>query len=93
MRNQPIETNPSSQHIASEERARADLWGSAARLARTEQEHIVLVDNFVYGLPPRVILARHPNLFADIRAVYAAKRSLLVRLQRDCVLQQELLPV
>jgi hypothetical protein len=34
-------------------------------------------------LPPRAILARHPDLFADITAVYDAKRTLIRRLQHN----------
>jgi hypothetical protein len=64
--------------------AQAILWQIAMRLAATEQERAVLVDTFAYGLAPRNILARHPDIFADIRAVYAAKRDLLRRVQRHC---------
>jgi len=34
-------------------------------------------------LPPRAILARHPDLFGDVGEVYMAKRHLIGRLQRD----------
>ena len=37
----------------------------------------------VHELPPRDILARHPHVFSDIAAVYAAKRNLMTRLQRS----------
>jgi hypothetical protein len=53
----------------------------ADRVAKTEQERTVLIDSFVYALPPRAILARHPDLFADVGAVYAAKRALFSRLE------------
>jgi hypothetical protein len=42
----------------------------------------------VLDLPPRLILTRHPDLFATIGAVYAAKRNLLERLRRSPVLRQ-----
>jgi hypothetical protein len=37
----------------------------------------------VYGFPPRVIWAHHPQLFADIATVYRTKRNLFERLQRN----------
>jgi hypothetical protein len=87
MHTQPIETSSSSRQLSSEEVARADLRASAAGLARNEQERIVLVDNIICGLPPRAILERHPDLFTDVRAVYAAKRDLLVRFNDHCRVQ------
>jgi len=66
---------------------RAELWRRISRLAETEQERIVLIDNFVYDLPLRTTLARHPELFPDIQAVRAAKHDLLARLQRHGILQ------
>jgi hypothetical protein len=92
MHAQPADTSSSSQPIAREEVTRADLQASVARLARNEQERIVLIDNIVCGVPPRAILERHPDLFADIRAVYAAKRDVLVRFRHHCGLQQESQP-
>ena len=59
-----------------------EMWRIADRVAKTEQERTVLIDSFVYALPPRAILARHPDLFADLGAVYAAKRDLFGRLER-----------
>jgi hypothetical protein len=59
-----------------------EMWRIADRVAKTEQERAVLIDSFVYALPPRAILARHPDLFADVGAVYAAKRDLFRRLER-----------
>jgi len=66
---------------------RAELWRKISRLAETEQERIVLIDNFVYALPLRTTLARHPGLFPDIQAVRSAKRDLLARLDRHGILQ------
>jgi DNA-directed RNA polymerase specialized sigma24 family protein len=65
---------------------RATLWRMVLELAATPAEHIILVESFVYGLPPRAIQARHPQLFAGVTAVYSAKRNLFARLQSSCEL-------
>jgi len=72
-----IDPQPSAAHSP-----QPALWQTIAQLAETEQERAVLRDSFAYGLPPRSILARHPDLFPDVVAIYAAKRDLLERLQR-----------
>ena len=86
-----INTSQSSWDTGTKEGAHAELWRSVVRLAGSEQERIVLIDAFVYGLTPDAILARHPRLFADIRAVCAAKHDLLVRFQHDYAAQELLL--
>jgi len=62
---------------------RATLWRTVLELAATPAERIILVESFAYGLPPRAIQARHPQLFAGVAAVYSAKRNLFARLQRS----------
>jgi DNA-directed RNA polymerase specialized sigma24 family protein len=59
------------------------VWQLADSLTTSEQERVVLRESFVMDLPPRVILERHPQLFADVAAVYRAKRNLLERLERN----------
>lgn len=66
----------------------AELWGLLTDLATTAGERVVLVESFVYCLPPRAIARRHPQLFASVAAVYASKRSLLERMQRSPLLRQ-----
>jgi DNA-directed RNA polymerase specialized sigma24 family protein len=61
----------------------AELWGIVAGLVKTEAERVVLTERFVWDLPPRTILARHPALFADVTAIYAAIRNLCDRLRRN----------
>jgi DNA-directed RNA polymerase specialized sigma24 family protein len=65
-----------------------ELWRLVVGLVTTEHERVVLVESFVLDLPPRTILERHPDLFADVTAVYAAKRNLLNRLHRSRELQR-----
>src|SRR5262249_10136117 len=61
---------------------RRELWRIASQLAQSEEERVVLAESYVYVLPPRVILERHPHPFADTTAIYATKRNLLTRLKR-----------
>jgi hypothetical protein len=67
---------------------REELWRIVTSLVVSEQERVVLVESYVFDLPPRAILARHPGLFADVPSVYSAKRNLLNRLQRSRELQR-----
>jgi DNA-directed RNA polymerase specialized sigma24 family protein len=61
----------------------AELWDIVAGLVRNEAERVVLIERFVWDLPPRAILARHPALFADVMAIYAVIRNLCDRLRRN----------
>ena len=65
-----------------------ELWHLVSQVVATAQERTILYECFVLDLPPRLILTRHPDLFATIGAVYAAKRNLLDRLRRSPELRQ-----
>jgi DNA-directed RNA polymerase specialized sigma24 family protein len=65
-----------------------ELWRLINKLVSSEHERIILIESFVLGLPPRAILERHQDLFADVPAIYSAKRNLLNRLERSRDLQQ-----
>jgi DNA-directed RNA polymerase specialized sigma24 family protein len=65
-----------------------ELWHFVSQVVATTQERTILDECFVLDLPPRLILTRHPDLFATIGAVYAAKRNLLDRLRRSPELRQ-----
>jgi hypothetical protein len=67
---------------------RAELWRLVRELTTGEPERVVVVESFVYDLPPRAILARHPELYSDIDAVYAAKRNLIARLKGSRALRE-----
>jgi DNA-directed RNA polymerase specialized sigma24 family protein len=67
---------------------RAVVWRAAIECAANIAERVVLIEHFVYGLPPRAIHARHPQLFAQVAQVYGAKRNLCARLQRNPALLQ-----
>jgi hypothetical protein len=64
------------------------LWRAVIAAATTPPERVALLESVVYGLPPRQIWARHPQLFPDVAAVYSTKRRLFDRLQRNPVLHQ-----
>jgi|SRR6266508_1869581 len=65
-----------------------ELWRLINKLVSNEHERIILIESFVLGLPPRAILERHQDSFADMPAIYGAKRNLLNRLERSRALQQ-----
>jgi hypothetical protein len=67
---------------------RQEIWRLAEAGANSQQERVVLRETFLYDLPPRAILRRHPDLFADAHAVYITKRNLFDRLQRCAELRQ-----
>ena len=67
---------------------RAELWRVVSGLIAGDQERVVVVESYLFALPPRTILARHPELFANIDAVYGAKRNLLARLKGSGVLRE-----
>ena len=71
------------EQVVIEEIERVDLWRAVLGAIACEQERTVLIESFQLNLPPRAILARHPDLFGDVGDVYMAKRHLIGRLQRD----------
>ncbi len=79
----------SPEQIVQADLDHAELWRIVAALTTSPVERIILVESFIYDLPPRAIQARHPKIFVDVAAVYTAKRNLLTRLQRSA----ELLPL
>jgi DNA-directed RNA polymerase specialized sigma24 family protein len=62
---------------------REALWRKVLSLTATPAERVVLVESFLNSVPPRIIWARHPQLFPDVTAVYTTKRNLFERLQRN----------
>jgi hypothetical protein len=61
---------------------REELWQLVMSLTTTEAERVVLRERFVYGLPRRVVQARHPALFSDVTVVDTAIGNLCDRLRR-----------
>jgi DNA-directed RNA polymerase specialized sigma24 family protein len=67
---------------------RTELWQLLNSLITTEQERVILVERYVLDLPPRIILARHPELFTDVTAIYSVVINLCCRLARHPELRQ-----
>jgi DNA-directed RNA polymerase specialized sigma24 family protein len=67
---------------------REQLWQLITTYVTGAREYTFLIERFVLELPPRVILVRHPELFADISVIYTTRRNLLMRLQRIPELQR-----
>jgi DNA-directed RNA polymerase specialized sigma24 family protein len=78
----------SPEEIMMDQWLREELWRCVEAVVTTQQERTILIESFVYDLPPRTILARHTTLFADVAEVYNAKRNLLGRLQRNRAIQE-----
>jgi DNA-directed RNA polymerase specialized sigma24 family protein len=82
-----VDTVPLEELII-ERLGRAELWDLVNRLMKTDAEHLVLYERFVLDLPPRVIQARHPAVFPEVRMVYATLRNLCDRLRRHTALAE-----
>jgi DNA-directed RNA polymerase specialized sigma24 family protein len=76
------EIGATTEQIVLHDLDRKALWQMVLGFAATPAERIVLVETFAYGLPPRAILARHPEIFSTVDAVYGAKRNICARLYR-----------
>jgi DNA-directed RNA polymerase specialized sigma24 family protein len=68
--------------------SQVELWDLVNRLMKTDVERLVLYERFVLDLPPRVIQARHPVVFPDVRIVYATLRNLCDRLRMHTALAE-----
>jgi hypothetical protein len=78
----------SPEEVVLQNLERAELWDLVGALITSELERVVVVESYVFDLPPRAILVRHPGLFADIDAVYSTKRNLLARLKGNRTLRE-----
>src|SRR5215471_3632905 len=65
-----------------------ELWDTIDRELVDPAERLLARLSFVGGLTPREILARHPDKFEDVFAVYRTKRNMLERLRRSRALRQ-----
>src|SRR5829696_2636965 len=66
---------------------RQALWEIVEGTIQNKQDRVILIESFVYGQPPRAVLARYPQLFANVDEVYSVKRNLFERLKRCAALQ------
>jgi DNA-directed RNA polymerase specialized sigma24 family protein len=83
-----VRATATPKQIVMDAQERRELWQLVCAVADTAQERTVLVERFVLALPPRTIQGRQTDLFADVAAVYCAKRNLLTRLQHRGALQR-----
>jgi DNA-directed RNA polymerase specialized sigma24 family protein len=78
----------SPEQVVIDRAEREELWRIVRDAAHNTEELTILIEHFMFDLPPRAIRARHPNLFADIATVYNTRRNLIARLQRNPELQR-----
>jgi DNA-directed RNA polymerase specialized sigma24 family protein len=78
----------SPEEVVLSQSDREELWQVVRMAAESQQDRVVLLENFVYGVPPRAILLKYPTLFDDVTDVYAAQRNLKARLQRNVELRR-----
>jgi DNA-directed RNA polymerase specialized sigma24 family protein len=76
------------EEVVLEHMDQTELWKLVHTLVETPQELAILRQVIILGIPPRVLLQRRPDLFRTVGEIYAAKRNLLCRLQRNHALQQ-----
>jgi hypothetical protein len=66
----------------------AELWHQIVSTIENEQELLLARASLIYALSPRAIYALHPDLFADITAVYRTKHNLFKRLQHNQAIER-----
>jgi DNA-directed RNA polymerase specialized sigma24 family protein len=62
-------------------------WAVMSRL-QGEEEEVTAALSWTYGLRPRQIQVRRPDLFPNVRRIYEVKRNIVSRLLRDPEIQQ-----
>jgi DNA-directed RNA polymerase specialized sigma24 family protein len=87
---------PTPEQTVLADHDRVAFWRTVNALAATPAERVILIESFVYGLAPREICARHPQVFGTARKVCNIKHRLLTRLQHNrevLRLRQEFVPI
>ena len=79
----PFQIFQTPEQVLMDQFQRQEVWRIAESSAISEQERVVLRETFLYDLPPRAILRRHPDLFSDAHSIYTTKRNFFERLQRS----------
>jgi hypothetical protein len=80
-------SKPTPEEIVLHELDNTALWQLVTGLVETPQDDAVLRLHIMLGLPPRMLLTCHPELFSSAVQVYSAKRNFIGRLQRNRALQ------
>ncbi len=76
------------ERMVLEELDRTEIWRLILHMTSSREEQIIVRESLIYALPPRLIQARHPDMFADVLQVYRVKRNLINRFQRNRDLQR-----
>jgi DNA-directed RNA polymerase specialized sigma24 family protein len=87
---QAIEAGEDStpEQVVIEQLSCHELWRMVGSQTHNQQERVILVEGCMYGLRPSAILARHPQLFANVGQIYTAKRNFFERLKRNPEIQR-----
>ena len=59
-----------------------DIKEALMETIQNEQERLVAEESWIYGLAPRTVRERYPNVFATVDEVNQSKRNIIRRLQR-----------
>jgi DNA-directed RNA polymerase specialized sigma24 family protein len=71
-----------------EQLQQAELWQLIVSATKNAQELLLARASLIDALPPRAIYALHPDLFANVAAVYQMKRNLFKRLQHNQAIER-----
>jgi len=74
---------PDNEQIEELDTFREQFWSYINSFIKNEAERVVLDSVFSFGLPPRLILEQHPDLFTSVKDIYNIKRNILARLSRN----------
>ncbi len=84
----PRNPGPSVESEVLHRERREELWQMVRARLRDDRERLVLHDLFLLDLKPAALLARHREVFRDIREVYLIRQVVLERLGRDAQLRK-----
>jgi RNA polymerase sigma factor (sigma-70 family) len=84
------EAAPSVEGRVARRLARQALLRAVASRLQSKEEKVAARLSWVYGMAPREVRARRPDLFPGVVRVYQVKRNILNRLLRDAAIQQML---
>ena len=69
------------------------LWQTVLSQLHSEQERLLLMLTYYYGLKPSEVQQHSPHLFSSVESVYNTKRNLIDRLRRNYTLHARCLRI
>jgi RNA polymerase sigma factor (sigma-70 family) len=78
----PDDAPPVEEHAIGQVARDSLKWAVRSQLQGDKEEAVATL-SWVYGLPPREIQARRPDLFPDVHQIYKIKHNILSRLRCD----------